>query len=102
MVDSVILARKEYDTLIEKVKFIDKLQDLDDKYVIIQGYGCSSIGMLPKIVTHNKEEIILDILSQMKAVNDKYQKVLDAYEQYKIDKKQGLLYKVINKFLKYE
>ena len=98
MVDSVILTRKEYDTLIEKVKFIDKLQDLDDKYVIVQDYGFSSIGMLPKIVTHNKEEIILDILSQMKAVNDKYQKVLDAYEEYKTNKKEGLIDKVVNIF----
>ena len=100
MIDSVVLTREEYDKLIEKVKYINKLQDLDDKYVIIRDDGFSSIGMLPKVITHNKEEFILDMISQIKAVDDKYQKVLDAYEKYKIDKKQGLIDKVVKKFKK--
>ena len=87
MINTVTLEVSEYNKLLEKVKFIDKLQELDDKIVLIDT-TYTFLGGMPKILTENKDEIIQDVVKRIKVLEENQKQLFEIAKKLKQEKEE--------------
>ena len=88
MINTVTLEVSEYNKLLEKVKFIDKLQELDDKIVLIDT-TYTFLGGIPKIITENKDEIIQDVVKRIKVLEENQKQLFEIAKKFKQEKEEN-------------
>ena len=88
MINTVILEISEYNKLLEKVKFIDKLQEVDDKIVLIDT-TYTFLGGIPKIITENKDEIIQDVVKRIKVLEENQKQLFEIAKKFKQEKEEN-------------
>lgn len=88
MVNTVTLEISEYNKLLEKVKFIDKLQEVDDKIVLIDT-TYTFLGGIPKIITENKDEIIQDVVKRIKVLEENQKQLFEIAKKFKQEKEEN-------------
>ena len=88
MINTVILEISEYKKLLEKIKFIDKLQEVDDKIVLID-ITYTFLGGIPKIITENKDEIIQDVVKRIKVLEEKQKQLFEIAKKFKQEKEEN-------------
>ncbi len=87
MINTVTLEVSEYNKLLEKVKLIDKLQELDDKIVLIDT-TYTFLGGIPKILTENKDEIIQDVVKRIKVLEENQKQLFEIAKKLKQEKEE--------------
>ena len=87
MINTVTLEISEYNKLLEKVKFIDKLQEVDDKIVLIDT-TYTFLGGIPKIITENKDEIIQDVVKRIKVLEENQKQLFEIAKKLKEENKK--------------
>ena len=88
MINTVTLEVSEYNKLLEKVKLIDKLQELDDKIVLIDT-TYTFLGGIPKILTENKDEIIQDVVKRIKVLEENQKQLFEIAKKFKQEKEEN-------------
>ena len=88
MINTVTLEVSEYNKLLEKVKLIDKLQELDDKIVLIDT-TYTFLGGMPKILTENKDEIIQDVVKRIKVLEENQKQLFEIAKKFKQEKEEN-------------
>ena len=88
MINTVTLEISEYNKLLEKVKFIDKLQEVDDKIVLIDT-TYTFLGGIPKIITENKDEIIQDVVKRIKVLEENQKQLFEIAKKFKQEKEEN-------------
>ena len=88
MINTVTLEISEYNKLLEKIKFIDKLQEVDDKIVLIDT-TYTFLGGIPKIITENKDEIIQDVVKRIKVLEEKQKQLFEIAKKFKQEKEEN-------------
>ena len=87
MINTVTLEVSEYNKLLEKVNYIDNLQKLDDKIVLID-IAYTFLGGIPKIITENKDEIIQDVVKRIKVLEENQKQLFEIAKKLKQEKKK--------------
>ena len=88
MINTVTLEISEYNKLLEKIKFIDKLQEVDDKIVLIDT-TYTFLGGIPKIITENKDEIIQDVVKRIKVLEENQKQLFEIAKKFKQEKEEN-------------
>ena len=88
MINTVTLEISEYNKLLEKVNYIDNLQKLDDKIVLIDT-SYTFLGGIPKIITENKDEIIQDVVKRIKVLEEKQKQLFEIAKKFKQEKEEN-------------
>ena len=87
MINTVTLEVSEYNKLLEKVNYIDNLQKLDDKIVLIDT-SYTFLGGIPKIITENKDEIIQDVVKRIKVLEENQKQLFEIAKKFKQEKQE--------------
>ena len=87
MINTVTLEISEYNKLLEKVNYIDNLQKLDDKIVLIDT-AYTFLGGIPKIITENKDEIIQDVVKRIKVLEENQKQLFEIAKKLKQEKEE--------------
>ena len=88
MINTVTLEVSEYNKLLEKVNYIDNLQKLDDKIVLIDT-AYTFLGGIPKIITENKDEIIQDVVKRIKVLEENQKQLFEIAKKKKKKKEEN-------------
>ena len=88
MINTVTLEISEYNKLLEKVNYIDNLQKLDDKIVLIDT-AYTFLGGIPKIITENKDEIIQDVVKRIKVLEENQKQLFEIAKKFKQEKEEN-------------